>query len=571
MKLSLAVTLLLFLALPMVYGQGAPNKPNHIKQLYVDEQDRLYIQEKEPVYLHLSTTPGLGASAKILKSAKQPELTNPMHFRGHGRQAIRHFDSELKKEIIFHVYADGLNPKSQLKFTGAPKFKKGEITYFGVGLNVKILSKDQLSGVRQNYLSINGNPFQTNPLPVSLSQEGPYTLYHYAVDNVGNVEDTSELSNLQVDLTPPSTGYRVDGVNLNDILNEKTVIVFESNDVLSGVSHIKYKFNEQNRYTRYRNQGLVRMEVLEDGDYTMAFHGVDNVLNAETDKFYSFYLDKIPPTVTLSVEGDQFRVTDNHYVSGRTNFRLTATDNKAGVENIQYGIDGQKALEYTKPIGLGSKGGSHTLGFFAADKVGNRSNKERIPFYLDLTSPVSQMILRGGYHSSSGTTYISSGTKITIFSSDKESGLQSMRYKLDGAKVKDVPEDPISIFAQGPHELFFYAVDRVNNREGAQYRSLYVDNLPPEIKPTFSIVADSGSMSGDSLGTVTRGEFLYLAATDENAGVDKISYSINDGVLSDYRSPLLLDKTGSFTIAISAVDKVGNASSKSISFNVRDE
>ena len=99
--------------------------------------------------------------------------------------------------------------------------------------------------------------------------------------------------------------------------------------------------------------------------------------------------------------------------------------------------------------------------------------------------------------------------------------------------------------------------------------SLNYDGDPPSILPNFS-VGNNGLK--DNLEVFPGHMVLFLAATDTQVGNDKIFYQINNNAELPYTNALTNWQAGKkYEIKIRSVDKVGNESSKTISFYIAEK
>jgi hypothetical protein len=133
---------------------------------------------------------------------------------------------------------------------------------------------------------------------------------------------------------------------------------------------------------------------------------------------------------------------------------------------------------------------------------------------------------------------------------------------------------------EGKHTVSFYSTDNVNNSNKQRDSKCHVDNTPPEIFHNFSIEpSGTKDKKGESLNVYPNYTRLYLGATDQKVGTDKILYSIGNGKLVPYSSVESLDiselntflKNKLYEINIQAIDKLGNKSEKTIKFFVGKE
>lgn len=139
-------------------------------------------------------------------------------------------------------------------------------------LVIHFTSTDDISGVAQTYVSVNGAPEQPVNV-ITLTKEGEIMVEYWSVDNKGNVEETKTLIVLN-DFTPPvsSHDYCGDGTEIGS-----ETIIFEVSDQLSGVyssillvNGVEYSF------------GI--LELIEPGNYDIQYYSIDEAGNVETSK-----------------------------------------------------------------------------------------------------------------------------------------------------------------------------------------------------------------------------------------------------------------------------------------------
>ena len=90
----------------------------------------------------------------------------------------------------------------------------------------------------------------------------------------------------------------------------------------------------------------------------------------------------------------------------------------------------------------------------------------------------------------------------------------------------------------GLHKMTISASDHVNNSSHLT-EIVFVDNVAPEIFHHFSVdPIGSKKVRIDDYIIYPKEVQVYLAATDKNAGTDKIFYSINGGPEKQYGTPI---------------------------------
>jgi hypothetical protein len=93
-----------------------------------------------------------------------------------------------------------------------------------------------------------------------------------------------------------------------------------------------------------------------------------------------------------------------------------------------------------------------------------------------------------------------------------------------------------------------------------------VDNQAPQIFFHFSVIPHNKQPDGD-LNVYSPNVQLYIAATDDKVGVDRITVSVNEGRERGYSQPLSDFKPNRLnTVTLKAMDRLGNESSQTITF-----
>ena len=556
-----------------IFGGISAQKPeDHKKTTYTDSLGRYIIQVDMPLYIYVSTSPD--EAPRRLDRNDIKEKDKPIYLDGPGIHFIRHMDNINHRAEIFDIYADGYAPKTAISLSGAPTFVSGGVTYFGKDLSSSLKATDELSGVKETYVSTDNVTFAPYRNIVT-NEEGNLKLFYYSVDNVGNAETVKQLD-VVVDLSPPVTNHNLEGVIKEDIISAKGKITLYASDNLSGVARIMYRFNDETNKS-YIAGTPIPFSHLPDGMHTLSYYSEDNVKNKENEKSVTFFLDKTPPIISSDVLGDRFIVGDKVYFSGRSKLKLTSVDNKSGVKEIKYSINGEPFVDYEDPFYLPSKAGKHTIRYYAVDELGNSSYGDYTynsgVIHVDLTGPILSHELTGPSFQKGDVMFISPQTKIVLKGFDGESGLQYMNYRINSQSDETLYEAPFSVQETGTHIIKYFGYDNVNNVNSREFE-VTVDGDGPEIFNTLSVKRideDSSSGEPDYLGTYPSYVMLYLAATDIMTGNAEIYYSINGEKELPYTAPIRrFTKNGSYSVLIRAKDKLGNFSERTIRFNTGD-
>ena len=485
----------------------------------------------------------------------------PFYFDGPGEHYIRHLDNDSpipEHEVAFRVYVDGINPATTTQYSNAPKFVSKGITYYGQGLTIKLLSKDEMSGVKETYHSINGAGFNLYTSDQSFNEEKAVVYKYFSVDRTGNAERTKEVG-FTVDLTAPKTTHSVAKDFVDNILSPRTIITLTSSDNSSGVKSVAYSFDGNSNLNYSMPLPLYG---LSDGEHKFAYNGNDNVSNMETKIEFPFYLDKTAPVVTSSFEGESYKTATKVFVASATKITLSATDNKAGVKSIQYILDGRQAVTYNQPFQLGANG-NHVLIVRGIDNVQNegpfKSNDDLNKLYVDNNPPDITYNYDGQKVLARDTNFVTSTTKAKLSAKDYESGVAGINYNLD-ATTSQVYSNPFTADREGLHRVEYSASDNVKNSRTANFFFI-TDNTGPEIFYHMSLqnIGTQRLQGKDAeIPVYAAGTSVYLAATDKLVGTKAIYYSLNNLPEVIYGTTVKLLNKGSYTLKIRAVDLLGN-------------
>ncbi len=546
----------------------------------VDENGKLFWNRKLPVYLRIGSSPS--DTGLILKSEVTKAYSNPYYFDAEGKHNFRTrwaTDQQTKKmiepaiEVIWEVYADGIAPKSNINFKNSGSFLVGNKAFFGDSLSIEITANDENSGIALVYYSLNGEDYKIYSSPFNINKEGAQIIKYYAVDKVGNVEKANEKI-FNIDITPPKTFYNITGIANGNIIAISTKIYLSSEDSISGVAKTFFRIDDTPEQT-YVKGNYIPINQLKDGDHNLYYYSIDKVGNKEVENIVPFYLDLTAPIVASDILGDRYVLGEKVFFSGRTKMKLTAVDNKSGVEDIIYSVDEGEFIKYDQPFYLPNVPGIHIVKYYATDKMKNNSESGAAKYekykhvvsrvYVDLSGPNLGYNIIGPTYRARDTLFISKKTAIKFTATDLESGLQFISYSLDKEPDEKTYSEPISINEDGYHQIVYYGYDNVKNRNRSEI-FVYVDGTGPEIKFNYSIVPQGYK---DNLPVYPQHVTLYLGATDQIIGAKEIFYSINNTPEKKYALSISGFNKGAInTVNIRALDLLGNETVLELKFYV---
>ncbi len=573
-----------------LYISVAQTPLKHEKKIFVSPDGKVYVNKFLPIYLKISASPDANAISYTLPSVKTAKYANPMYFDTEGRNTFLSpwaVDTVTKKPVVpkiliqFEVYADGKPPVTHLNIKHAHKYIKNGEPYFDKDVVLEFSAMDEVSGTEATYISIDhGNYMELSKMVPSFDKEKEYVISYYSVDRVGNVEKP-KTEKFHLDRTPPKTSFKIIGESKGKVLSSKASISLSSTDSLSGVNKIVYSINDGPEKLYYMP---IPISLLNQGKSKISYYAIDNVGNKEDAKIiatssgtpdeseqssaFSFYIDKEPPVVNYEIVGDQSN-GKYLYISSRSEFKINATDDKSGVDKVTYSINYPLLDQtYTEPFKL--KGtGLQTVFFTASDNVGNLAMPKSQVVYIDNSVPKTSLSINGRSYSNRDTTFITSETKIVLYTSETGSGVKALYYSIDGGS-KSLYSVPVTFQKEGFHSLEYFAVDNVNNTEETRKRSFFVDNIPPVIHYHFSVKAiGEKTIRNEKYTIYPSNAMLYIAATDNATGGNVIDYTIN-GKPKQNLIPVKGLVPGNYEIVITAYDMLWNKSSETILFSIEN-
>lgn len=305
------------------------------------------------------------------------------------------------------------------------------------------------------------------------------------------------------------------------------------------------------------------MTGLEDGEHTLTYYSLDQVGNIESPRQLTFYLDSEGPQVMSSFD-DNFVVSEGrYYASASTLVALAATDNKSGVKQLFYSVNGATEQVYTAPFALPAKQGSYSIRYRAIDQLGNVgatfTDKQISAIYIDDKPPVVTHSVSTPKIFTRDTLFVSDKTLFTLKSFDAESGGAIVDYRLDNS-AEVTYEKPFEVSREGRHSISYSGTDLVNN-SAVKTAFFVVDNSAPEIFMHTSlekIGTQKLVAKEQEIPIYASGTSFYMAATDNSVGTKAIYYTLNQQPEVLYTQPVKLATKGVHALKIRAVDYLGN-------------
>lgn len=291
-----------------------------------------------------------------------------------------------------------------------------------------------------------------------------------------------------------------------------------------------------------------------------------NIIYPQQEVQFEVYADGLAP-----VSGSSFDNAPRYYANGKIYYGkgltipLRCYDAVSGVEKIWFSINGEAYKEYTGLIAMNAENANYVLKYYGSDNVGNAENPNERNFVVDLSSPVTT-------HKLNGITLndiLAPSAYITLSATDNLSGVNTTYYHLDGNyDMAYTGGIPVGYLADGPHTFTYYSKDNVNNIEDKKSPSA-IDGSTGGGTYNFYLDKISPSVSYDIQGDLYTGMYKFisprtkinLSATDNHAGVESITYLIDNKGANTFSNPFNVpDQNGLHYINYFGTDKVKNKS-----------
>ncbi|MGZ4308156.1 MAG: OmpL47-type beta-barrel domain-containing protein [Gaiellaceae bacterium] len=258
------------------------------------------------------------------------------------------------------------------------------------------------------------------------------------------------------------------------------------------------------------------------------------------------------PTTTASVSPTNPNGLNGWYVTAPT-VTLTATAGDLPVASTHYSIDGGPDQTYTGPFSI-STDGSHTVSYYSVDTDGNAETPQSITVKVDLNNPTSSATITPAIHNG----WYASPTVTLTGNDGSGSGIDHISYKIDGEASWHTYTGPLSGFSTGNHFVQFQATDVAGRVESSVNLIAFKADSD---KPTVTITrpADGASYK---LGQVVNANYK-CADKLTGSGIDSCVGTVPNG------SPIDTSSVGSHSFTVTATDKAGNQTVKTVHYSIR--
>lgn len=323
---------------------------------------------------------------------------------------------------------------------------------------------------------------------------------------------------------------------------------FRAEDNHSGVENIYISVNGA-EFSPYFNT----FDFNQEKEYFVSWYAVDHVGNVEPVNSTSFVVDLNAPVTRHQINGSH----QGSILAGTATINLISEDALSGLKQVHYHFDNvSEETAFSGGIPVSSLGeGTHTLFYRGTDQVGNTENVNQFQFYLDKTSPVTELIVEGDQYESD-RFYVSERTQFQIQSSDNKTGIRTTYSKISDETESEYSGGTFVLpSSAGGYSISYRSVDNVGNQETEKTRDFILDTQPPSTSHSFT----GQFYTQRGITWIPTSTHLELSATDDASGVQQIFYSIDKDVQNAlFDKAVEFQNEGRYVIEYWSKDQVNN-------------
>lgn len=301
---------------------------------------------------------------------------------------------EATKHLDYIV--DATPPVSELQFKGAskPTVINGK-TYFSDSVAFSVVANDDLSGVKQTWVVLDGKP-QLYIKPIYMLQEGAHTLGYYSIDNVGNKEPMKTLSFHTVS-TPPRTMAMAIGKSVNtggiNYATHDFQLKLEAKDNAVGLERIELAIDGEKNYRPYIEP--IRFSTM--GMHSVSYRALDRAGNVEPAKTYMVNIVDTVPETSLSTAQPLLSREGVTYSPAPNVITLNVSNSSGvGIHDTLVSINDGPFHSYTGPITVSAENRVYKIAYKSIDKLGNEEQVKSASFHVIRSTPIVDLFVTNG-------------------------------------------------------------------------------------------------------------------------------------------------------------------------------
>ncbi len=406
-------------------------------------------------------------------------------------------------------------------------------------------SMDNGSGMLRYSVLVNSStynvPATTTQYTTSSLTNGTHSWYVNAIDNVGNIQQSTDTHTLRIDTAPPhgTTGTFANLSPANNVWSADSLMTFTWKPCVDdGVGFDHYElwidgaiYKDSLTVTQYQ---LLHSQVLANGNHNWYVKAYDSLGNVASTAQFILKIDRVAPADFTLLSP----INNSYFILPTPSFSWNpTTDSGSGIAHYELWIDGVLNIDNltqtsTSPANALAEG-VHQWYIVAVDNVGNRKQSTAIwttigdwnpPTQPVLTSPINNQIVSISRPILVWQKSTDAGTGVHHYSIYIDNVLAIASYIPSDINAQVVSAQSPNSLANGNHTWYIKAFDNAGGESSSVYGSFMVDvDTTP---PTSSI---TNPIANQYIGGVS---YLISGTASDNAGgsgVQKVEISFDGG------------------------------------------
>lgn len=404
---------------------------------------------------------GLHSSYYALNAEPMSSYITPLNLVAEGDYILKFYAMDNvsnKTKTVVRYYALDFTPPTTRHITEGYHYAN----ILSPAAVIKLRSRDTKAGVAKVLYRFKGKrgTYGDKPLNMKGLKDGEHQLVYAAVDRVKNAE-SNKVFDFYLDTIPPVVKSELLGDQYKKgkttFVSGRTLVDLTATDNKAGVRRIRYYMNGRKSGRVYRDTfGFPR----KNGVATVSYHASDRVINIGNKIQKKVTVDISAPSIRPHFKGEHYYRRQINYVRSSTKISFITSDNLSGVKSVQYQLDGAGEIEDRKPFSI-RQPGMHEVSYDAIDNVNNRSINKTMSVFVDEQAPeifnhfsVAQ--------NEPGKEIYPLRAKLYLAATDKQSGIRSISYQINGKKWEKY-YSAIKFINAGRYTVKIKAVDNVGN------------------------------------------------------------------------------------------------------------
>jgi hypothetical protein len=388
----------------------------------------------------------------------------------------------------------------------------------------------------------------TSPYNFSLTQ-GAHSFEVRAKDEAGNISNVANYA-WTIDLSAPTVRL----VTFPNAFSNSTTAPFTFDGMDEGVAITRFDCKiDSGAFTSCTSPST--QSGLSNGSHTFQVRGYDAAGNMSSPASYTWVIDTQAPQVQIT--SNPAKETNQSTAT----FQFVATDIGTSIQLVECRID-SAAFQACNSLSAQYETltqGNHTFQVRAKDLAGNTSPTVSYMWFVDLTPPVLSFIR---------TPANPTTDRLAVFEmrvTDNSTSPLLVECRLDGGVFATCSlNQALNITEDGTHNFSVRARDAAGNTSAVLTHSWLLDSTGPAINFTSIPEPMMGILDNPEIG---------FTVVDTHSPVSSVLCGFQGQTASCpvTHSVVYRDLTvGSYNFVVTAVDALGNSSSNSVSFQVKN-